>query len=119
MGTIRIIMNINGEQLPATIPNVLYVPDMSSTLISVTNLTKREHTLYFKKEWCDIWTLGGRLVGCAKCSRLCQVQTQRRQTLSSPSRTICCLPTTHTHLHCINLGSRHKCPPLSPQPPHL
>src|SRR5258708_2453944 len=40
---------------------------MSSTLISVTNLTKREYTLYFKKEWCDIWTLGGRLVGCAKC----------------------------------------------------
>src|SRR5258708_14917449 len=66
MGTIRIIMNINGEWLPATIPNVLYVPNMSSTLISVTNLTEREHTLYFKKEWCDIWTLGGRLVGHAK-----------------------------------------------------
>ena len=50
-------MNINGEQLPATIPNVLYVPNMSSTLISVTNLTEREHTLYLS---CSV-------PGCVTC----------------------------------------------------
>src|SRR5260370_6850575 len=60
-------MDINGEKLPATISNVLFVPNMSSTLISVTNLTEQNHILQFEKEWCNILGPNGKLVGRAKC----------------------------------------------------
>src|SRR5258707_13024200 len=65
-GTLRIVMDINGEKLPATISNVLFVPNMSSTLISVTNLTEQNHILQFEKEWCNILGPNGKLVGRAK-----------------------------------------------------
>ncbi len=66
LGTLWIVMDINGEKLPATILNILFVPDMSSTLISVTNLTEQNHILQFEKEWCNILGPNGKLVRRAK-----------------------------------------------------
>jgi transposase InsO family protein len=57
VGSLHMLMDIgDGKVIPTTIPDVLHVPQLSSTLLSVSVLTKHGHTIEFKDSGCRILT---------------------------------------------------------------
>ena len=110
--------DINGEKLPAIISNILHVPDMSSTLISVTSLTEQNHILHFEKEWCNILGPNGKLVGRAKHGlggdKLSHLLAEPYTATSIPMPTFSALcsstniNTLHCHLGHLNFNSVQK-----------
>jgi hypothetical protein len=66
IGMIHLKLDINGNTSYGYIANVLYAEWMATTLLSVSDLTKRNHTLTFDNDNCIIKSkTTGALVGIA------------------------------------------------------
>lgn len=86
IGTIHLKLDINGNTTYGYIANVLYAERMATTLLSVADLTKRNHTLTFDGNHCNIKSkTTGALVGIAS-----------RQGPSDLYRLLACV--THDHV---------------------
>lgn len=64
-GSISLWMTLETGRIRAIIPNVLHVPELATTLVSVAALTNTGHELHFKAKQCNISSKSGQLVGVA------------------------------------------------------
>ncbi len=53
-GTLRVNLLVNGEPLEGQFSNTLLIPELSTTLISIRNLTGNHHQVIFKDNWAKV-----------------------------------------------------------------
>ena len=64
MGKVRIMMQLgNGQDISRVIENVLYVPQLTTSLFSVRAVTRKGYRVIFEDEECRIETKQGKLLG--------------------------------------------------------
>lgn len=90
----------NGEAVEVLLTDVLFVPRLTSGLISVSTLIKKEFTVVFSRSGCEIRKPNGVVVAVAGCHgnmyRLCT--PERAMVCVQPSHTPNCLHTWHRRL---------------------
>ncbi len=55
-GTLQVNLLVNGKLLEGKFSNTLLIPELSTTLISIRNLTGSHHQVIFKDDWAEVIT---------------------------------------------------------------
>jgi transposase InsO family protein len=61
-GTIRVESNVDGRMIVGTLTEVLYVPDMSVNLLSVSKMTERGLQVHYAGNQCTVTTTSGKVI---------------------------------------------------------
>ncbi|KAG5860659.1 hypothetical protein JTB14_002409 [Gonioctena quinquepunctata] len=64
-GEVQIETVVNDSSFPVTVKNVLYVPESTTNLLSVSQLIKNGNVVKFEAECCNIFNAERELVGTA------------------------------------------------------
>lgn len=57
---------INNKVFDVTVKNVLYAPDLTTNLLSVSQLIKNDNRVSFEADGCKIFNRNGLLIGVAR-----------------------------------------------------
>ncbi|KAJ6642522.1 Thymus-specific serine protease [Pseudolycoriella hygida] len=65
-GVVEVNVSIDGVENEISIRNVLHVPDLSSNLLSISQLCQKGHTVIFRNEGCQIFDAGMNLTATGR-----------------------------------------------------